>query len=210
MAAMPQLSVAALAAIALVMSSCTPDQKRSVPQDQAADAGAGTYKAPVAQATKCKLEPELAGPLRRAGTADIELSGSGGELRVKGAPALCGPMYDRDSDVLQVKAGEGLLFEVCLSEGLVSITSLKRVAGPQPIRSLEHPDGAEASFQRFKGATFSTRGDVPDDAITFGADFWSATAKVHLKSESDLEELGGTISFACPIPNPAAASAQNP
>lgn len=208
---MAQLSASVCLATALALSSgCTPDKKvtrKSPPTGE--PAAEQKPLPPLGEAQPCALEPERAGPLRRAGTADIELSGSGGTLSVKGARALCGPMYDRDSDVLQVKAGDGLLFEVCVPEGLVSVSSFKRATGKQPIRDLDQPDGAEASFQRFKGATFSSRGGDPTDNITFGDDFWSATAKVHMKSESDQEEMSGTIRFACPIPNPAALSAQS-
>jgi hypothetical protein len=210
---MAQLRVLVLLPAALLASSaCTPDKKepKQVSTSESDFAHSEPFQPPTGPVEKCNLDPEHAGPLRRAGKATIELAGSGGTLSEKDVPALCGPMFDKDSDVLQVKAGEGLLFEVCVSEGLLQVSSFQRVAGAQPIRSLTNADGAEVGFNRYQGATFSTRGDNPADSIVFAPDFWGVTAKVHLKSEDDKQDLNGTITFACPIPNPAALGGMQP
>lgn len=185
----------------LVPTACTPDKK---PAPAAATKEPEQPKLdlpPLRPPERCNLEVELAGPLRRAGLAQVALAGSGGEIRAKDAPALCGPMFNEDVPPMGIEAGTGVLFEVCLPQGLLQVSSFERVAGQQPMRSLTQATGAEVAFNMFKGGTFSSRG-IPGDRVAFGADFWSADVAVTLKNERDTEELQGTVRFACPTPNP--------
>ena len=134
MGAMAQLRVSVLATVALVLLlACTPDKRKPPPSSGSVEVTKELPKAGPVQ--KCDLKPEFAGPLRRAGKASVELAGTGGQLVLKDVPALCGPMYDRDSQVLQVRAGEGLLFEVCVDDGLVQVSSFVREAGARQLRS---------------------------------------------------------------------------
>jgi hypothetical protein len=185
----------------LVPSACTPDKK---PAPAAATQEPEQPKLdlpPLRPPERCNLEVELAGPLRRAGLAQVALEGSGGKILGKDAPALCGPMFNKDSPQMGIVAGTGVLFEACLPQGLLQVSSFERTAGEQPLRSLTQAAGAEVAFNMFEGGTFSSRG-MAGDRVAFGADFWSAEVAVTLKNERDTEELQGTVRFACPIPNP--------
>lgn len=196
MAAMVLRLAPALAVVLpFALSACTPDKKPPPP------AAEPVVTQKLGPPKRCELQIDQPGPLRRAGLAQLQLEGSAGKVVARDVPALCGPMFNRTSVSLGVEAGTGVLFEACLPEGLLQVSSFERSAGPQPVRSQTQEVGVDIAFNKFEGGTYSSRG-VAADRVVFGPDFWSAEVEVTLKNERDTEELRGTVRFACPTPNP--------
>lgn len=155
-----------------------------------------TSKAPPPVAVPCVLDVSSPGPLRRVGRARVRLSGQGLAVDADVA-ALCGPLFNRDVVALAVKAGDGLLFEACVPEGYLQLTSRERVAGAQHMHHGESQAAAmDASFNRVGGATYSSRG-LTSDHVTLSADFWKADATLVLRDIEESGELEASIAFDC-------------
>jgi hypothetical protein len=176
---------------------CTIEPKSDKPS---ASPGGAKAAEPVTPAppvvVPCVLETTQPGPMRRSGRARIKLAGSALAVDTD-VPALCGPLFNRDVDALAVKAGEGLLYEACVPEGYVQLTSRSRTRGAQ----LLHKGGSEAgamdvSFNRVGGATYSSHGQ-PGDRVTLSDDFWKAEAELVLRDVDESGELRASIAFDC-------------
>ena len=140
-------------------------------------------------AVPCVLDTTQPGPMRRVGKASIQLHGGGLSVDAH-VGALCGPLFNRDVAALGIEAGEGLLFEACVTEGYLQLTSRGRKAGAQHMHAGESEvDSTDVSFNVVGGATFSSHG-LPTDRVTLSDDMWKADAELALR---DVAESGAEI-----------------
>jgi len=149
----------------------------------------------------CAIDPLQPGFMRRSGKAQVQLIGDGLNIDLHDVVALCGPMFNRDIRVLEVKAGDGLLFETCLPQGTLQIASWSRAAGKQVGHGPTEVGGTEVLFNLNKGASYSSQADATD-SIVFSDDFWKASAEVALHSVGGKGALRAKIAFECPAPGP--------
>jgi hypothetical protein len=181
--------------LALLVQACTAGGSSSAPSAPA-QKPAETPKAAPPPPVPCVLDVSTPGPMRRAGRAHVRLAGQGLAVDTEVA-GLCGPLFNRDVDALGVKAGEGLLFEACVPEGYVQLTSRERAAGAQHMHHGALQTGTmDVSFNRVGGATYSSHG-LPNDRVTLSADFWKAEAELVLRDLDVSSELKASIRFDC-------------
>jgi len=186
--------------------ACTAGAPSSAPGAPGQKAPPPEKSAPPPVSVPCVLDVTTPGPMRRAGHVHVRLAGQGLAVDAN-VVGLCGPLFNRDVDALGVKAGEGLLFEACLPEGYVQLTSRERAAGAQHMHHGELQAGTmDGSFNRVGGATYSSRG-LPSDHITLSADFWKAEAELVLRDVDESGELHASIAFDCST-EPATPEAQ--
>jgi hypothetical protein len=152
-------------------------------------------KIPIGEGS-CKLDTVRAGPLRRVGRAQVELSGDGTAIHATDVKALCGPMFNTDVPALGITAGQGLLFEVCLPEGNVQLSAEQRAPGKHSLRPGAESGGVELIFNRNGGASYSTRA-AGNDSVTFSEDLWKAEAQVVLTDVAERGSLQAKVRFDC-------------
>lgn len=188
--------------------ACTVDSKSGSPS-ASTRAPATTQPPPVS--VPCTLDVTEPGPMRRAGRVRVNLAGGDVTIDTE-VPALCGPLFNRDVAALGIKAGDGLLFEACVPEGYLQLTSRERAAGVQRLHHGEVQAGTmDVSFNRVGGTTYSSRG-LATDRVTLSDDFWKAEAELVLRDVDEAGELRARIGFDCSAapPEPAAPAADAP
>jgi hypothetical protein len=200
--ARPSQLLAAPLALALFAAGCTIERKPAAPPERVEPpkpAAAVEAEKPVA--VPCVLDVSDPGPLRRAGRAKVRLSGKGLSVDTE-VPALCGPLFNRDVDALQVRAGEGLLFEACVPEGYLQLTSRERVLGAQKLHhGGQKPGAMDVSFNRVGAATYSSHG-LATDRVTLDDDFWKVDAELTLRDVADSHDLRASFTFDCSASEP--------
>ena len=176
---------------------CTFERKK--PSEAAASGAskpAATPETAPPVSVPCVLDVAQPGPMRRSGRVKVKRAGPGLSVDTE-VPALCGPLFNRDVDALRVKAGEGLLFEACVPEGYLQLTSRERAAGAQHLHHGEEQAGSmDVSFNRVGGATYSARA-LPTDRITLSDDFWKADVEATLRDVMEAGELRASLAFVC-------------
>ncbi len=146
---------------------------------------------------KCDIDIDHPGPLRRGGLARIEIQGAGVALKAQKVPAWCGPLFNEDVRDLHVKAGDGLLFETCLPQGIVQVSAYdKPGSGKQDLHSARQAAGVELLFNQNGGPSFSSRGQA-SDSIVLSADLWKANAKLALIDVATGAKVDATVEFDC-------------
>lgn len=146
---------------------------------------------------KCSIDPKNPGPLRRGGIARVKLDGHGVAIDVDKANAWCGPLFNTDVPALNIKAGEGVLFETCLPDGMLQLSAYDRPkGGKQEMHSAGRPGGVELLFNQNGGPSYSSHGEG-DDSIVFSPDLWQAEARVLLRDVGTNAKLVATVTFDC-------------
>lgn len=146
---------------------------------------------------RCDIDINRPGPLRRGGHASIKLEGNGVSISVEKTNAWCGPLFNTDVPALDVKAGQGVLFETCLPEGTLQLSGYQRPeSGKQELHSGNQTAGIELLFNENGGPSYSSRGEA-DDSIVFSADLWQAEARVLLRDVRTNARLVATVAFDC-------------
>lgn len=165
------------------------------PEPAAKPAGAAAAAVPERIWVPCELDAAHPGPLRRSGTLRVKLHGDGVAVDTE-VPALCGPLFNRDVEALGVKAGEGLLYEACLKEGYLQLTSPARASGAQRLHGEAARGVTDVSFNLIAGATYSSRG-LPSDRLVLSDDFWKAEGELVLRDVGESGELRASFTFDC-------------
>lgn len=186
---------------AWALCACNPSKPEQATSTGSPAPAPKPLKLPVAKAAICKLNPLQPGPLRRGGIAHVRLSGDGVELNLRDVPALCGPLFNTDVTALGVHAGDGVLFETCIPEGIVQISSWTRTPGKQSVHGNADAGGTEVLFNRNEGATYTTRGEA-SDSLVLSDDLWKAEATLALYSVASNNALRAQITFDCPPAGP--------
>lgn len=148
------------------------------------------------EAPSCAIDMQQLGPMREPGRAKVRLASKDEIIEAHNAPAVCGPFYNVDAPALNITAGEGFLFETCLPEGLIQITSLARKAGRQNQDDAPDAPVTDLIFNRNQGATFAMRRSA-NDRIVVSDDFRKVEAEVEVRDETDTIALQGTITIDC-------------
>ncbi len=137
--------------------------------------------------------------MRRGGVASVRIEGAGIDLDAKDAPAICGALYNADVKALNVKAGEGLLFETCLPEGTLQINADDRKPGAQALRSPRSPRGASVLFNQTAGLRF-VMPSARENRIVVSPDLFKAEAQVTLRNVVGAEQVKVTLTIDCTQP----------
>jgi hypothetical protein len=146
---------------------------------------------------KCSIDTSNPGPLRRGGVANVEISGRGVSIKATKVNAWCGPLFNYDVAALNVKAGEGLLFETCLPDGIIQLSAYARPkGGEQSLHSTDQAAGVELLFNENGGPTYSSHGKWGDN-IVLSPDLWKADAKVVLYDVATGAKLDAVVRFDC-------------
>ncbi len=146
---------------------------------------------------KCTIDPNNPGPLRRGGRANIEIEGHGVEIKASKVNAWCGPLFNTDVPALNIKAGQGLLFEACLPDGMVQVSAFDRPKpGTQDLHSADQALGVEVLFNQNGGPSYSSRG-AEDDRVVLSNNLWKASAEVELRDIATGAKIEAKLSFDC-------------
>ena len=152
---------------------------------------------------QCTIDPKNPGVMQRGGRARVRIEGSGVSIDASNVPALCGPLYNRSVTTLGVHAGDGLLFQTCLADGFIELSSDARTVGAQAVHNGRVERGTDVIFAKHLGSSYSTAGGS-QDRIEVSADFSKAEASVELHGIEGEGVLRATITYDCTVDEGAA------
>ena len=168
--------------------------------------GAGVARPAFAQAgaaqksaSPCRLNSAAAPPHRSAGKAQIKLSGAGLDVEAKDAPASCGAYWVQNQKLgpLEYKAGDGMVFETCVGEGLLQISNdeqkttgkIDLAKGGRPVLITFNKAGGEAYG-------WSPASDK-SGSVEIAPDLRSATGNFTVRNLSGAQAIKIDVNFNC-------------
>jgi hypothetical protein len=109
-------------------------------------------------------------------------------------------MFNIDAPKMGIKAGDGFLFETCLPEGSVQVSSLeRREGGQQALHGSGEPDSVEVLFNFAGNGVYSSHGHA-QDRLAYSDDLWKLDATVRLHETATDAVLEARIAFDCSTP----------
>lgn len=193
----------------LWLTACTGADAPPAPPPPPAVPKAEAPQAPAASAQKVAGNPAEAGgctllsvpvpPHRHAGKARIRIEGAGLSAEGEAQPAVCGAYWALDQDVLgkPVKAGEGMLFETCLPEGLFQVSSDDEAVGKRNLATREPEARARALFNPKAGGSFAFMRPAKNDEIVIDEGRRSAHGRLTLSNFAGGGDLRVEFTFDC-------------
>jgi hypothetical protein len=173
------------------------DKAKAPAQGGGASEAEAKKAAPATAQVNCRLNSVASPPLRRSGTAHVRIQGDGLNVDVPNAPAVCGAYFLQDAQMLgrKIKAGEGIVFETCVPEGLLQVSAEQRTPGKQKLGG----PGTTVLFNRQGGGSYMLRmSPGGGDTVSFGKELFSAKTQVTLKKMMAPETVKVDVTFTCP------------